>query len=40
MLAEEFSKDGKLKIREAIWYHKEVMTFSDAIGCVRQHLWE
>ncbi len=40
MLAEEFSKDGKLKIREAIWYHKEVAPFSDAIGCVRQQLWE
>lgn len=40
MVAQESSKDGKLKIRSAIWYHKEVATFSDAIGCVRQYLWE
>jgi len=40
MMAQELSKGGKLKIRSAIWYQKEVATFSDAIGCVRQQLWE
>jgi len=40
MVAQELDKDGRLKIRSAAWYQKEVVTFSDAIGCVRQHLWE
>ncbi len=40
MLAEGLSKQGKLKIRKAVWYQKEAATFSDAIGCVRQYLWE
>ena len=40
MMAQELSKSGKLKIRSAIWYHKEAATFSDAIGCVRQQIWE
>ena len=40
MMAQELDKGGKLKIRSAAWYQKEVATFSDAIGCVRQHLWE
>ncbi len=40
MMAEKLSKAGKLKIRSAVWYEKEVATFSDAIGCVRQSLWE
>ncbi len=40
MVAQELASDGKLKIRRAIWYEKEVATFSDAIGCVRQYLWE
>ena len=40
MMAQELSKSGKLKIRSAIWYHKEAATFSDAIGCVRRQLWE
>ena len=40
MMAQELGKGGKLKIRSAIWYHKEAATFSDAIGCVRQQLWE
>ena len=39
MMAQELSNGGKLKIRSAIWYHKEAATFSDAIGCVRQQLW-
>jgi len=40
MVAQELHKGGKLKIRSAAWYHKEAATFSDAIGCVRQQLWE
>jgi len=40
MVGEELSKQRKLKMREAIWYRKEAATFSDAIGCVRQYLWE
>ncbi len=40
MMAQELSKSGKLKIRSATWYHKEAATFSDAIGCVRQQIWE
>ena len=32
MMAQALSKGGKLKIRGAIWYHKELATFSDAIG--------
>jgi hypothetical protein len=40
MMAQELAKSGKLKIRNAAWYEKEVATFSDAIGCVRQQIWE
>ena len=40
MFAAELEKTGKLKIREAVWYKKQVVTFSDAIGCVRQQIWE
>jgi hypothetical protein len=27
-------------MRQAIWYQKQMATFSDAIGCVRQQIWE
>ncbi len=40
MLAQELEKAGKLKKRKAAWYEKRVATFSDAIGCVRQQIWE
>ena len=40
MVAQELEEQGKLKMRQAVWYHKELATFSDAIGCVRQQLWE
>ncbi len=40
MLAQELEKAGKLKKRQAAWYEKPVATFSDAIGCVRQQIWE
>ena len=39
MLGQELFNNDKLKIRSAAWYKKEAATFSDAIGCVRQHLW-
>lgn len=40
MIAQELERTGKLKMRQAVWYQKEVATFSDAIGCVRQQIWE
>jgi hypothetical protein len=40
MMANELSKTEKLKVRSAVWYEKEVATFSDAIGCVRQQIWD
>jgi len=40
MMAEELSEAEKLKIRSAVWSEKEVATFSDAVGCVRQQIWE
>jgi hypothetical protein len=40
MVAEELSGAGKLKKQEAVWYEKQMATFSDAIGCVRQQIWE
>lgn len=40
MMAETLSREGKLKIRKAVWYEKRAATFSDAIGCVRQQIWE
>ena len=40
MMAEEMSKEGKLLIKATAWYEKEIATFSDAIGCVRQQIWE
>ena len=40
VVAQELSREGKLKMRQAVWYHKQVATFSDAIGCVRQQIWE
>jgi hypothetical protein len=40
IVAQELSKSGKLKMRQAVWYQKKVATFSDAIGCVRQQIWE
>lgn len=40
MMAQELEQAEKLQIRSAVWYDKEVATFSDAIGCVRQQIWE
>ena len=40
LMANELQKGDKLKVRNVAWYEKEVATFSDAIGCVRQQIWE
>ena len=40
MMAQELKQADHLKVRSAAWYEKEVATFSDAIGCVRQQIWE
>ncbi len=40
LVAQELSEAGKLKMREAVWYKKQMATFSDAIRCVRQQIWE
>jgi hypothetical protein len=40
MMGQELAKTEKLKIRKTAWYEKEVATFSDVIGCVRQQIWE
>ncbi len=40
LVANELNEKGKLKISKAVWYEKQVATCSDAIGCVRQQIWE
>lgn len=40
LVANDLSGAGKLKMQEAVWYEKQKATFSDAIGSVRQYLWE
>lgn len=40
MASEELSRQGKLQLRQAVWYQKQVATFTDAIGSVRQQIWE
>lgn len=40
IMANELKQTENLKIRRAVWYEKEVATFSDAISCVRQQIWE
>lgn len=40
MVAGEVAGRGSLEIRQAVWYQKQVAAFSDAIGCVRQQIWE
>lgn len=31
---------GSLRVRGAAWYDKRRVSFSDALGCVRDHLWK
>jgi hypothetical protein len=40
LMTNQLKEAGKLPMRSAAWYEKEVATFSDAIGCVRQQIWE
>ncbi len=39
LLARQSQKDGKLPIRQASWYAKQLPTFSDAIALVRSRIW-
>jgi hypothetical protein len=40
LIAERLQGQGKLQISQAAWYEKKQATFSDAIACVRQLLWQ
>jgi hypothetical protein len=40
LIAARLEGQGKLQIRQAAWYEKKHPTFSDAIACVRQLLWQ
>ncbi len=39
LLAHQSQTDGKLPVRQAAWYAKNVPTFSDAIALVRSRIW-
>ena len=39
LLANRLARGGKLPVRQAAWYRKPRVTFSDAIALVREHLW-
>jgi len=39
LLAHQSQKDGKLPVRQASWYQKQLPTFSDAIALVRSRIW-
>jgi hypothetical protein len=40
LIADQLHKQGKLQVSIAAWYKKKHATFSDAIACVRQLLWQ
>jgi hypothetical protein len=40
LIAERLQGQGKLEVSTAAWYEKKHATFSDAIACVRQLLWQ
>ncbi len=40
LIAEQLHKQGNLQVSMAAWYEKKHPTFSDAIACVRQLLWQ
>lgn len=40
LIADRLHKQGKLQVSTAAWYEKKHPTFSDAIACVRQLLWQ
>ena len=39
LLAGRLAQEHLLPVRQAVWYHKSLPTFVDAIAIVRQHLW-
>lgn len=39
LMADHLASRGELVIRQAAWYEKEHMTFSDALAAVRRKLW-
>jgi len=39
LLAHHLNEQGRLSVRQAAWYIKELPTFSDAIASVRRQLW-
>lgn len=39
ILAQELHRTGRLVPRQAAWYAKPALTFSDAIAAVRRQLW-
>jgi hypothetical protein len=39
LLAGRLAQEHTLPVRQAVWYHKPLPTFADAIAIVRQHLW-
>jgi hypothetical protein len=39
LLATDLHRRGKLQVRQAAWYRKPQLTFSDTIAAVRQQLW-
>jgi hypothetical protein len=39
LLAERLHRSGRLVPRQAAWYRKSALTFSDAIAAVRRRLW-
>jgi hypothetical protein len=40
LLAHQSARKGKLPIRQATWYTKQVPTFSNALAVVRQTVWQ
>jgi hypothetical protein len=38
LLAGRLAQEDVLPVRQAVWYHKSLPTFVDAIAIVRQHL--
>jgi hypothetical protein len=39
LLAHDLHQGEKLRLRQAAWYRKTQLTFSDAMAAVRQQLW-
>jgi hypothetical protein len=39
LLAGRLAQEHMLPVRQAVWSHKSLPTFADAIAIVRQHLW-